>query len=98
MREPDLRVRQYVPAPYFYIIKAELGYGEAEDIIMKKSFRIVLDLSKENALSNFLSFIKEWEASGVGAINENNEFVYDDKDNAVIAEMLDRHFLETASL
>ena len=35
MRRPELRVRQYVPAPYF-ILKAELGYGEAKRIIMKK--------------------------------------------------------------
>ena len=30
MRRPVTRVRQYVPAPYFYF-KAKLGYREAEE-------------------------------------------------------------------
>ncbi len=41
MRRPDFRVRQYVPAPYFCIIKAELRYGEARETINMKKFSVL---------------------------------------------------------
>ena len=36
MRRPEPRVRQYVPAPYFYFIEAKLGNGEAMVFVMRK--------------------------------------------------------------
>ena len=38
MRRPDFRVRQYVPAPYFFIVKAERGDREAKGDFINENF------------------------------------------------------------